>query len=113
MARAGLVVVVLLALSHRSESSWINAATCSGADIATAVGLANDGDTITIPSGTCSITAKIVIAKSLTMRGAGQGVTIFQDDIVRSGAGVGGIMFQFTPPNGTYVHFSHVTIAQG
>jgi hypothetical protein len=54
-------------------------ASCNQADVQNAINAANDGDTITIPAGTCSWATGITISKAITLQGAGIGATIIRD----------------------------------
>ncbi|MGO8817315.1 MAG: hypothetical protein ACLQVG_21935, partial [Terriglobia bacterium] len=50
------------------------AASCSTSDVQTAINSAAEGDTVTIPAGTCTWTAGVTIAgKGITVAGAGSG----------------------------------------
>ncbi len=52
------------------------AATCSVADINTAIGLASDGDTVTVPAGNCTWSSDVSITnKGITLQGNGTGST--------------------------------------
>jgi len=57
------------------------AASCSVIDVTSAITAASDGDTVTIPSGTCSWATSVSIpsSKGITLQGAGIGSTIIQD----------------------------------
>lgn len=59
----------------------LTAASPNRADIADCHTDAVDGDTISVPSGTgTGWTSTLTITKAITLQGAGEGVTIFQDD---------------------------------
>lgn len=57
-------------------ASTVVAASCSRDDVVTALGLAKDGDTINVPSGSCMWDKAIGIGKRITIQGAGIGNTI-------------------------------------
>ncbi len=61
-----------------SAATW-HAASTGLADVATAVNLAADGDTVTVPAGTATWTAQLTITKNITLQGAGVGQTIIVD----------------------------------
>lgn len=69
----GAVAIVLVA----SPAAWAtNAATCSQADVQSAVNATSSGGTVAVPAGNCTWTASVVITnKSLTITGAGIDVT--------------------------------------
>lgn len=51
--------------------------TCSSSSVASAISAASDGDTVTVPAGTCTWTSTVTINdKLLTIQGAGIGSTI-------------------------------------
>jgi hypothetical protein len=57
--------------------------------------LAQDGDTITLPAGTFTWNTNVVITKNITIQGAGQDVTIINDNIPKVG-GTATIIFYNT-----------------
>lgn len=74
---AFLAVVALLLLlrpfERRVAGATVVAASCSNADITTAIGLATDGDTVTVPAGSCTWTADVTIpnTKGIILQGSG------------------------------------------
>lgn len=56
------------------------AASCSNSHVTTAIGLASNGDTVTIPAGTCQWDTRITMDKEITIQGAGIDVTIIEQD---------------------------------
>ena len=79
--RLAIAAFVLL-IAASSEGATIAASSCSRADVGTAVTASSNGDTVTIPAGTCVWTSGLTIAKAITLQGAGIGNTIIQDGIV-------------------------------
>lgn len=71
----GNVSVAIAPLS----SQTIAAASCSRTDVEAAISAASNGDTVTIPAGTCTWTNVLVITKAITLQGAGIGNTIIKD----------------------------------
>ena len=73
-----------------ADTATINAASCSRADVSTAINSASDGDTVTIPSGSCMWTSGILIdltlanKGALTIIGAGIGNTIIKPNFAAS-----------------------------
>ncbi len=59
----------------------INAESCSQTDVQDAITLANDGDTVNVPEGTCTWISGITINKRIILRGAGQDKTIITSNI--------------------------------
>ena len=68
-------------LADLSLAATINAASCSYADVAAAVGAASGGDTVIVPSGSCSWTGTLIITQGITLSGAGVGNTIIVNNI--------------------------------
>jgi uncharacterized Zn-binding protein involved in type VI secretion len=74
------------------DGAVVPAATCSQQDVQAAVDAAADGDTVTVPEGTCTWTtlsagepAVLIEGKAITLQGAGIDLTIIDDD-----TGIGG-----------------------
>ncbi|MBK7585123.1 MAG: hypothetical protein IPI67_33655 [Myxococcales bacterium] len=76
-------------LSGLTAGNTIQAASCSSADVQTAIDQAEDGDTVQVPAGTCSWTTSVTIGnkdsttkpatgKALTLAGAGSDATIIK-----------------------------------
>jgi hypothetical protein len=78
--RALGLLVAFAAAVLPAEAATINAASCSGADVAAALSSASSGDTVTIPAGVCSWDDGIVVDSGITLRGAGIDVTTIQDE---------------------------------
>jgi hypothetical protein len=57
------------------HAATIPAATCSLADVQTAMGQAADNDTVAVPSGSCSWSGVLTVAKGITIIGQGVGAT--------------------------------------
>lgn len=60
--------------SAASNAATINAASCSEANVASAISSAAVGDTVQVPAGSCTWSS-LSIAKAVTIKGAGIGVT--------------------------------------
>jgi hypothetical protein len=83
-----LTLFAVLAFAIPASATVHDAASCSQAHIQAKVAIAANGDTINVPAGTCSWTTLngvVFGAKGIKLVGAGQGVTIILDDIVKSG----------------------------
>ena len=80
-----LVSLALICISLSAGTLWaatITATSCSRNDVETAVNSAANGDTVLIPSGTCTWTTNLTIGnKYLTLQGAGAGPTIIRDGV--------------------------------
>lgn len=72
---AAAVSFLFLASVTGSYAATITAASCSRADVGTAVTAAGGGDTVVVPSGACTWTGKLTITRGLTLQGAGAGNT--------------------------------------
>jgi hypothetical protein len=72
-----LLVVWLLQPGH-AQAATFAAGSCSAASIQTQISAAGDGDTVTIPAGTCTWGSSdaVTINKRLTVRGAGLSSTV-------------------------------------
>ena len=62
----------------QANAATITASSCSQEDVVTAIGNSSDGDTVTIPAGTCQWDFRITIAKEITIQGAGIDVTTIE-----------------------------------
>jgi hypothetical protein len=81
-AVAGILgAFLLLGLLRSASGAVISARTADLTDVAAAVSLASNGDTVTIPAGNAVWGSSLTITKSLTIRGAGTNLT----KITRSG----------------------------
>lgn len=85
-------VIVLCFLAGTVSAGTINAATCSRADVGTAVASATYGDTVLVPAGTCTWASTLTITKGITLQGAGAGATT-----IGSGVSAGTFLVIYTP----------------
>jgi hypothetical protein len=78
MGKLKYLFILLLFLPSFALADTHNAASCSSADITSAITASATGDTVTVPSGTCNWTGSVRIPnnKKLTLQGSGVGVTI-------------------------------------
>jgi hypothetical protein len=104
-----IALVVLVAVSNEVEAA-VNAATCSRADVGTAVQLALEGDTVMIPAGVCTWTSTLTIQKAITLQGAGIDKTTIQDGVPRS---AGGSLVTLNTTTGKFYRVSGFTFARG
>ena len=71
---------VLGAMLSEGEGPGVNAASCNTGDVQKAINTASEGETVYIPSGTCSWTSGVTISgKGITVQGAGAGRVIAVD----------------------------------
>jgi len=79
-----LFAILLNAIfSAKGQAATITAASCSQADVQTALKSAADGDTVAIPAGTCAWTSTVTytVVGSLTIQGAGSQTTVGGGDV--------------------------------
>jgi hypothetical protein len=72
--------------SRPAAAGVIFAADCSRRAVAEAVGSAFDGDTVTIPAGTCNWTEQLEITKGISLVGVGIDHTVLRDSVPKNGA---------------------------
>jgi hypothetical protein len=86
------IVVAVLALVSVAQARTITAASCSQANVQTAINAAVAGDTVVIPAGTCTWTTQVswTAPANVTLQGAGSqtttgggDVTVIIDGVVR------------------------------
>jgi hypothetical protein len=65
----------------QSRAATIQATSPAYTNVASAIGLAKEGDTVTIPAGTASWTTTLTVTKAITLQGAGIGQTIILDNM--------------------------------
>jgi hypothetical protein len=117
------VVWVIPPFSPTTAPQWTclhtyTAASCSQPDVAAAAALVVDGDCLTVPAGTCTWTIPVTITKSIWFSGAGEGQTVFIDNVPKDGtpqsphttcAG-GSPLISFVAMNGSHPRISGFTI---
>lgn len=84
------VLLLLLLFAAPSEAATINAASCSAADVQTAINSASQGDTVLVPSGNCTWSTnsvEIPNTKGITLQGAGIGKTVITGSSCSNAAG--------------------------
>jgi len=76
-----LLVFFLTGLSStKGQAQTVSAASCNTSDVQNAINSATEGETVTIPSGTCTWTSGVTISgKGIALRGAGSGRIIAYD----------------------------------
>src|SRR5882762_5695186 len=78
---AAIATSLFLAVLKSGDAATVGAKSVSFADVSAAVGLAKDGDIVTIPPGTASWTSTLSITKGITLIGAGSDITIILDNV--------------------------------
>jgi hypothetical protein len=71
-----LGVLAIFGVSIPAYTATINAASCSQADVGTAVQSAARGDTVSVPAGSCTWATSVILTKGITLAGAGVGNTV-------------------------------------
>src|SRR2546428_159765 len=111
-----VMLIMLIALNPLNVGTlWaatINAASCSQANVNSAITSAVDGDTVTIPAGTCSWTTTLTITKGITLLGAGAGSTVLQDNVPKGDSNCqgGGPLMDWTVNSPNTLRISGFTI---
>ena len=78
MKRLLAIFALLFAVGARAQ---VTAASCNTSDVQTAINTATEGQTVTIPSGTCTWTSGVTISgKGIKVQGAGSGRIIAYDN---------------------------------
>lgn len=90
-----IAAVLLLAAALSSQAATIAAASCSQANVATALSTAARNDTVTVPAGSCTWGTPQGISKGVTLTGAGVGNTIITSS--------GGSAFIVASPDATSI----------
>ena len=72
--------LVLFTPNQLLATTW-PASDCEVANVQAAINLASDGDTVTIPSGTCEWTSLVTFNKAIKIQGAGTTSTIITNNI--------------------------------
>lgn len=75
MKKLFLGILLVFAVATYSQGATINAASCSLANVNTAITSATQGDTVQIPTGTCEWAAPVTLNKGITIRGNGTSST--------------------------------------
>lgn len=79
------IIAVCILVPLHVQATTYNAASCSRADVGSAVALAVDGDTVIMPAcAQTNWTTRLVIYTGINFQGAGEGVTIIGDDVAKN-----------------------------
>jgi hypothetical protein len=77
--------VILLGALHGAAAQTINAASCNSSDVQAAVNKASEGQTVIIPSGTCTWSTGVTLAgKGINIQGSGSGRIVAYDNGVET-----------------------------
>jgi len=81
--------LMLICLSAVAHATIINSKSCSSTDIQAAINSASTGDTVVVPSGSCTWTASVTInKKGIILQGAGLDVTTITDSVAGQTSGL-------------------------
>jgi hypothetical protein len=82
-----VVIGMCLNLLATGQAAKVEAKSAAFEDVSSAVGRAQDGDTVTVPAGTATWTTGLNIDKNITVQGAGAGSTVIIDGILSTAKG--------------------------
>jgi hypothetical protein len=99
-----LTCLLALLFAGPALSATITATSCALADVSAAMGSAADGDTISVPAGSCTWNATLTVSKGVSIVGRGNGTTTADTQLV-------GGRFTITTPNGKSVRVSGVRLS--
>lgn len=88
--RTLILWMVLLLSPMIAHANTLAAASCSEADVDSAITAAAAGDTVTIPAGTCAWSSRYILSKTINLTGAGKDSTIITD---ATASGVDGLIY--------------------
>jgi hypothetical protein len=91
-----LLATLLLTVSGSAQATTITATSVSFADVTSAIASASAGDTVIVPAGTATWITTLSIAKSITLQGAGPGLTVITDEVPRVAPMPGLVSFSTT-----------------
>lgn len=104
------MLLLVTLLTSPSEAETISATTCSASDVQSAVNSARAGDTVTVPSGSCTWTVPVDInAKRITLVGGGIGVTTITDQAPNGSGPANGALLVRHGSAGNFVDISGFT----
>jgi hypothetical protein len=79
------ILILCCAFSSNALGATIQAVNCSSSSVQSAINSSNSGDTVSVPSGTCTWTAGVVInGKRIVLQGAGIDQTIVNTNLTGS-----------------------------
>jgi hypothetical protein len=71
--------VMSLLTPAKADGATVNAASCSRADVQAAIDATAEGDTVNIPSGSCTWDSQVSVSEGISLVGAGIGSTVISD----------------------------------
>ena len=94
---------ILLGALLRADAQ-INAASCNASDVQTAINTATEGQTVTVPAGTCTWTSGVTITgKGITVTGAGSGrIIAYSSSTLTIGTGSKTLTISSSRVDGTF-----------
>ncbi len=75
-----IILAACLLFAQRANANTYTAASCNQSDVQTAINSATDGDTVSVPAGSCTWTSSVNIGKSIAVIGAGPGNTVITNN---------------------------------
>jgi hypothetical protein len=100
-----LGVFAIFGFPGSGYAATIAAASCTQAAVNTALASATYGDTVTVPSGSCSWASQVTITKGITFKGAGVDSTIITN------TGGDGTLLQLSPDATSIANENHMTVS--
>jgi hypothetical protein len=79
-----LLILLILLFPLCAGASTQTAASCSVADISTAITAAGVGGTVNVPAGSCTWSTTLTVTRGITLKGAGAGSTIVTSNLTAS-----------------------------
>jgi len=110
---AAIATSLFLAVLKSGDAATVGAKSVSFADVSAAVGLAKDGDIVTIPPGTAAWTSTLSITKGITLIGAGSDITIILDNVPMNSTTGSAIVINTTLVAGQTFRVSGLTVKYG
>ena len=77
-----IVLILIFLCFFEANAATINASSCSQANVQSAINSASNGDTVTVPAGTCTWSSAVTIStKAITIQGAGIDLTTITGNV--------------------------------
>lgn len=98
-------------LTSCASAKTIIAASASYADVASAIAISSDGDTVNVPAGKATWTSTLYLTNGASLIGAGIGQTVITDEVPRSGSSYN--VIQASVYSHDFVRISGISFAGG
>ena len=111
MRRVLAVLMVLWAVPAWADTHAASSCNNTAAQphVQNAINAASSGDTVTVPSGSCTWTSGVTVTKPLSVIGSGEGVTIITDGVTDTQTP----LISYTTAEGGLYRFSAMTVHGG